>query len=129
MPQVRRADGDARPGTRGCVETRSVLGLPGLRPPFLVHVSGAPGPDARRKGRRAGSRRIANTGVIRGVLTMFCVADCRRSIDPDIDPEDDEDDDEDDEEDDDEDDEDDENGEKWYVRSAVRPCTPCLPGA
>ena len=51
LPAVRRADGDEGPGARRPVATRSVLGVPAVRPALLVHLCRATG--AGRGARRA----------------------------------------------------------------------------
>ena len=54
VPAMRRGDGDARPGAGRAVETRSILGLPPLRPAFLDDIPGPSGSIGASGGRFPG---------------------------------------------------------------------------
>jgi hypothetical protein len=110
MSALRYANGNARPGARHAVEVRSVLGLPTLRPAFLVHVFAA-----------AGSRE-SETGPRACIVTTVTFADIsgeamvRLDDDAEDDFDDEDDDDDDENEDNEEDDEPDEDEpETWQV--------------
>jgi len=110
LSTVWHRDGDARPRARHAVDTRSVLDLSEVRPPFLVNLLD-PSTGQTQTGDRA------------GILTIFsAVAMPHFHLDDDVDEDDldeDEDSDQDDEESDDDEDEDEEDleddVETWQV--------------